>query len=121
MSYWVDKIDALIEQQKREETPLTLECIPNITLFEFARRDIAVEIYSEVLNCNIWLCSNEKMVTQIMEDAPGAVCYTANELRHLLSLNPSPESLRRINDAKGTFSGSSIISTKRKNYGPERE
>ena len=76
MSYWLDKIEEIIEQQKKEETPLTIESIPGITLAEFARRDIAVEIYSEFLQCKIWLCSNDEIATQLKMDAPEQVCYT---------------------------------------------
>ncbi len=108
MSYWLDKLDEIIEQQKNEETPLTLECIPGITLTEFARRDIAVEIYSDFLQCNLWLCSNNEMATQLKKDAPEQVCYTLDELRHLISLNPDPKSLQKINSAKSVFPGSTL-------------
>ncbi len=100
MSYWLDKIEEVIEKQIKEETPLTLECIPGITLAEFARRDIAVEIYSEFLQCKIWLCSNDEIATQLKKDAPEQVCYTLDEIRSLLTLNPSPESLKKIHEAK---------------------
>lgn len=58
MSYWVDKLEKLIEEQKKQEPSLAVEGLPNIPLFEFYRREMAVEIYSEVLVCNLWLCSN---------------------------------------------------------------
>ena len=108
MSYWIDRLDEILDQQKKEDTPLTVECIPGITLTEFARRDIAVEIYSDFLQCNIWLCSNNEMVAQIRSDDPEQVCYTAAELRHLISLNPDPKSLQKINSAKSVFPGSTL-------------
>ena len=108
MSYWLEKIEEVIEKQIKEDTPLTVECIPGITLTEFARRDIAVEIYSDFLQCNLWLCSNNEMATQLKKDAPEQVCYTLDELRHLISLNPDPKSLQKINSAKSVFPGSTL-------------
>ena len=108
MSYWLDRFEEIIEQQKKEETPLTVESIPSITLAEFARRDIAVEIYSEYLGSNLWLCSNNEMAEQIKRDAPEQVCYTLDEIRSLLTLNPSPESLKKIHEAKLVFPNSNL-------------
>lgn len=76
-----------------------------IRLSEFERRDIAVEIYSEVLDVNLWLCSNDKIAAQIRKDAPEQVCYTADELRHLLNLNPSSRGLIKIHEVKNIFDG----------------
>ena len=108
MSYWLDKIDEILEQQKKEEKSLTVESIPCITLAEFARRDIAVEIYSEFLQCDIWLCSNDEIASQLKKDAPEQVCYTLDEIRSLLTLNPSPESLKKIHEAKIVFPNSKL-------------
>lgn len=108
MSYWLDKLDELIEQEKKEETPTTLENIPGITLAEFARRNMAVEIYSELLGCNIWLCSNKEMAAQVKKDDPETVTYTTHELRELVKLNPDPEGLKKIHDAKRVFPGSTL-------------
>lgn len=108
MSYWVEKFDEVAERLKQEETPATVEGISGTTLTEFARRDIAVEIYSEVLECNLWLCSNNKIAAQIRKDAPGQVCYTADELRHLLNLNPRPEDLIKVHNTKNIFDGTLI-------------
>jgi len=108
MSYWLDRLDEIIEQQEKEETPLTVESIPGITLAEFARRTIAVEIYSDFLQCNLWLCSNNEMAAQIRRDAPEQICYTLDEIRSLLTLNPSPESLKKIHEAKLVFPNSNL-------------
>ena len=116
MREWLFKVP---EDEPREETGNIVD-IPFLLLSEFEKREIAVEIYSEFLNCSIWLCSDEDMADQIKMDSPEAVCYTTHELRDLIKLNASPESLKKINDAKGTFSGSSIISTEIKNHGFER-
>jgi hypothetical protein len=79
-----------------------------ITLSEFEQRDMAVEIYSEVLRCTLWLSSDNAMADQIKEEAPGAVCYTVSELRLLINLKPGPESLKKIHEAKVINPGSII-------------
>jgi hypothetical protein len=86
-----------------------------ITLSEFERRDMAVEIYSDFLRCTLWLSSNEEMVAQVNEGAPGAVCYMASELRCLLKLKPRPEDLRAIHEAKVINPGSVIKGAVSKN------
>lgn len=108
MSYWLDKIEEIIEQQEKKETPLALERIPGISLGEFEKRDIAVEIYSEFLECNIWLCSNYEIAAQLKKDAPEQVCYTLDEIRWILTLSPSPGSLAKIHEAKIVFPNSKL-------------
>lgn len=118
MGYLLDRLNKKIEERKkRESEPLTPEILTNLTLTEFARRNIAVEIYSEVLKCNLWLCSDEEMKAQVERDAPGQVCYTVPELRNLLKLNPSPESLKSIHAAKEILPGLVIKSANNANKG----
>jgi hypothetical protein len=95
---------------KRDMSDITL-----ITLSEFELRDMAVEIYSEVLRCTLWLSSDNAMADQIKEEAPGAVCYMASELRCLLKLKPRPEDLRAIHEAKVINPGSVIMEVVMKN------
>jgi len=121
MSYWLDKLDEILEQQKKEETPFSVECILGITLAEFARRDIAVEIYSDFLQCNLWLCSNTEMATQMKRDDPQATTYTLDELREIIYLRPKPEELNVIHDAKLVFPNSKIIDSKLNNKNEEKE
>lgn len=108
MSYWGKKLEKLINEQNEQETTLTPEMLPALTLTEFARRNIAIEIYSEVLGCNLWLCSNNEMKAQIVRDAPGQVYYTAKELRNLVKLDLSPKDLMKIHEAKEIFSNSRL-------------
>jgi len=108
MGYWLNKLDAITDLQMQKEIESPFEGIHRITLAKFARRDMAVEIYSELLKCNLWFCSNDEMATQIKEDAPGAVCYTVSELRYLLKLMPCPESLKAIHEVKIKNPGSVI-------------
>jgi len=100
----------VFDKQNQQELLLNL----GLPLSEFAKRDIAVEIYSNILDCTIWLCSNNSMVHQIKQDSPGAVCYTTQELKKLIEMNPGPHDLKRVHDAKTVFPGSTIIKTETK-------
>jgi len=48
------------------------------------------------------------MVDQIQNDDPGAVCYTADELKRLVELNPSKDFLKKIHDTKTVFNESNL-------------
>ena len=105
------------EELKREQRPLTIEAIPLLTLSEFEERDLAVEVYSGFLDEIISFCSNEKMASQIKQDDPEAIVYTASELdelKELSLLEPSNEMLKGINNVKAVFEDSRIIKTCRK-------
>jgi len=95
--------------------------IERMKLSELKDRDIAIQIYSEVLCCNLWLCSNNGMAAQIRRDDPEVVTYTVDELRELLHLNPNPDDLLAIHNAKSVFLGSRVIESnlKKKNEGKE--
>jgi hypothetical protein len=112
MSY-LDMIEKLINEKNEDSQPKLLipsiEQIPNMTLSEFSKRSMAIEIYSEILQRNIWFCSNDEMVRQIKTDVPDAICFTSDELKHLLNLNPSPEDIKRINLIKGESDTSRVI------------
>lgn len=75
-------------------------------LSQLAKRNMAIQIYSELLGCSFWLCSNETMALQIKEDDPEAITYTADEMRELIRLNPTPEDIRCIHNVKTVFNGS---------------
>lgn len=100
----------LLEIAKKNPPALKAENIINLSLAEFSRRNIAVEIYSEALKCNVWMCSDENMKAQIVKDNPGQVCYTARELWQIVRLNPSHEDLRKIHEAKKIFPKSTLKS-----------
>ena len=109
-------IDEIKERQKTKQIerkePLTLEQNPYMTLLEFGKRNMALEINSEILGCDIWLCSNEEMEAQVKKDEPGALTFTVKELEALLRLNPTPEEIKRIHDAKSVFPGAKITDSK---------
>jgi len=92
-----------------------IEEISQYTLVELSKRDLAIQVFSEILDCEIWLCSNEEMAKKVKTDDPEAVTYTVNELRHLLTLKVSPEEIKRIHDVKEIFDDSKIIASKLKN------
>lgn len=114
------EFEARIKAKKGElASPLTLDQILQLKLSELSRRNIALKIYSEVLGCEIWLCGNEQMAKQLKEDDPGAVIYTANEMKRLLSLNPDPKGLMNIHTAKTIFPGSKIVDSRLKQTSDE--
>ena len=95
---------------KREEPQsLEIEGVSRLTLFELSKRDIAIQVYSGFLNCIIWLCSNEEMAAQIKRDDPEAITYSVDEIMNLIKLNPDPDGLRRIHNAKEVFMNSKIV------------
>jgi len=108
-----------LEIIETENKQITLETINGIKISEFKMRNLAVEIYSEILNENIWFCSNTDMAKQIKGDDPTAICYTADELQKIIELNPSEGFLKKIHDTKTVFENSKIIKTidkKKTNY-----
>jgi len=115
----VKEIEARLKTEREsdaqgETTPpseLTLESIPRLTLSELEKRNLAIEVHSDILNCTLWVCPSEEAVKQIRRDCPGAICYTVRELRELLKGNLSPEDLKRIHDVKSTL-GSKVIEVK---------
>lgn len=97
--------------QVRSETLsfTNLDHILQLRLSELARRDIAMKIYSEILNCELWLCSNNDMAAQLKQDDAETVIYTVDELRRLIKLNPDPEELKAIHNIKSVFPASTIM------------
>lgn len=122
MSY-LQKLERYIAKQKGEnpqaEPKPPIDYISQLRLSELAKRSLAVEIYSEVLGCSFWLCSNELMALQIKEDYPNAVTYTVDEMREIIRLNPTQEDLKRIHNTKSVFPDSRVIEFQLKGEFPE--
>jgi hypothetical protein len=74
------------KDKRRKQEELQVADISPLTLTELSRRNMALEIYSELLGCTIWLCSNTEMVKEIQKDDPSAICYTVDEVRRFLEL-----------------------------------
>ncbi len=112
MSY-LDIIDKVLKEQerKKKEEPRVVD-ISLLTLTELSKRNMAIEIYSEILGCYIWLCSNDKMVRDVKRDDPEAVTYTVDEIRHLIQLRP--EDIKRIHETKTVFPGSQVVDSQLK-------
>ena len=108
MSY-LEIIDSVLEKRRMENAKPQKTDISLLRLSELAKRNIAIEIYSELLRCNFWLCSNELIALQIKEDYPDAVSYTVDEMREIIRLSPTPEYLKRINNVKIVFNNSKIV------------
>ena len=102
------KLVEVEETNKIQDKPVGIEQILGMRLSQFAKRSIAIQIYSEILGCELWLCSNEEMASQIKQDDPEAVIYTIAELKQLVMLNPDPESLKSIHNTKAVFSKSRL-------------
>jgi len=94
---------------KLERTFNDSQSLEKLTLKELTERDMAFQVYSEVLKCKVWFCSNDAMAKQIMNDDREAITYTADELSRLLKHNPSPEGLDAINNVKKVLKQSKII------------
>jgi len=106
----VKEIEQNLEKDKETYLYKVLDnnSLKNLSIERFSRLNIGVEIYSEILNENIWFCSNEAMAKQILEDDPTAVCYTAEELQKLIELDPSKDFLKKIHDIKTVFNPSKL-------------
>ena len=94
------------EFQARNESQ-NLDDICGISIDEFKKRKIGVEI----LNKSAWLCSDQEMVNQILEDDRTATAYTMDELIKLIELSPSEDFLKKIHDTKTVFENSKLIKT----------
>ncbi len=79
--------------------------IDRIKLADFSKRNIALEVYSSTLDGIVWFCSNDQMAHKVINDVPGAVCYTARELLRLIKLQVSDEELIKIYNTKKVFDG----------------
>lgn len=91
------------------------EWITSMKLKELAQKDIAILVHSEILDSKIWLCSNQGIEKQVKLDDPSAITYTVNEIIELIKLNPNPDELKRLHNAKEVFGDSKIIDSILKN------
>lgn len=99
-----------IEEKVGKIKKRLLSELPDIDIKEFSKRNIAVEIYSDVLKSSVWLCSDNEMADQIQHDASeNVVCYVASELQKLIELNPRKDFLKKIHDIKTVFNPSKLI------------
>jgi len=110
MGRWIERLNTrLVEFEDTIVSHPDSHEVPEISLNEFARCNIALKIYSIVLNCHVCFCPDEQMVEEILEDDPSAITYTSSELQKLIELNPNEDFLRRIHETKKVFNPSRII------------
>jgi len=86
--------------------------LKNISLDKFKNLDYVIELHSEILNENVWFCSNEKMASQIKQDDPEAIVYTASELIELCNINPKEDLVKAIYYSKTVFQESKLTKNK---------
>lgn len=98
------------------KTKKFIESIPFIPLSELSERNMAIEVYSEVLKCKVWFCSNNDMVSRVRNDIPDAICYTVKDIRNLLTFNATTEMLKRIHSIKKVFPYAEITEAANKDY-----
>ena len=109
MGRWTERLKARLEEVEDAivSHPDSHE-IPEISLSEFARCNIALKIHLSVLNCLVWFCPDEQMVEEVLEDDPIAICYTGQELKELINIDPSEDFLRKIHVVKSVFNYSRL-------------
>ena len=105
----LDKNVRKLEERVSGMEEILIQNIEQMRLSEIEKRDIAIEIYSDVLCSEIWLCSNEELSAQVQHEDSESVCYIVSELRELNRNCTSPEDLKIIHEAKRVFSNSRII------------
>ena len=101
----------LTNESNTSELAVGIDQTLSMRLSQFAYRNLAVKIYSEILGCELWLCSNVEMASQVKQDDPEAITYTIDEMRELIRRNPTPEDLKLIHNVKSIFEGSKIVNS----------
>jgi hypothetical protein len=104
---WLFQVSSLLELDNSKDQAWFN--VSDITLYEFSKMNTSIEVYSEILGCSIWFCSNEETASSLKTENPEAVTYTAEELLELLNLSPGPEDIKRIHNVKSIFPNSVVI------------
>ncbi len=92
--------EILVQVYKEDFLPLTEMKIKN-----FAKRNLAIQVYSKTLNEEVLFCSNASMEKKVRTDQPESVCYTADELLEIIKLDLTKERLMKFHELKKTFRG----------------
>ena len=108
---YLEKAREHIQKSNAENEIVTQEYKANflplseMKIQDFAKRNLAFQIYSKTLNEEIWFCSNKSMENKIRNDDPDSTCYTADELLEIIKLDLTKERLKKLHDLKKTFRG----------------
>ncbi len=84
----------MLDYKIKPEGPFTLFDIVEIAKSEFSKGQMALKLYTEVFNSFFWLCSSQKVATQIKRDDSSAITYTMNEMTKFLN---SVANIERLN------------------------
>lgn len=106
--------EALKDEEKQAQSITGIDPGWLMRLSELAKREMAVKVHSDILQCDVWLCSNKTIAQKVVADDPEAITYTVAEMRQLIKLAPSTEDIKRIHDAKAVFPGSTVVDGQRK-------
>lgn len=106
---YLAKAKQIVDKQKLDSSNKdSFDNLSYMSLLEFSKRNLAIPIYSELLNEEIWFCSSQYMLERIKKDNPKAVCYLSQELIEILKKKPSCEELMKIHLTKKVFDGKLI-------------
>jgi len=72
----------------------------------FTRRQIAIKVYSELLDCNLWVVATEKDMKALKQQGVKEAIYTADEIKRLSSLGK--DFLNGLHRFKEVFSEGTI-------------
>jgi len=92
--------EVLVQDYKENFLPLT-----EMKIKDFAKRNLAFEVFSKTLNEEVLFCSNASMEKKVRTDQPESVCYTADELLEIIKLDLTKERLMKFHELKKTFRG----------------
>jgi len=92
--------EILAQDYKDNFFPLT-----EMKIKDFAKRNMAFEVFSRTLNEEVLFCSNVSMEKKVRADQPESVCYTADELLEIIKLDLTKERLMKFHELKKTFRG----------------
>lgn len=98
-----EDIVEIMKQHKAEIIDEVRQSVENMTLDEFADAGRAVKVFSEILEEDIYLCSDED--AQEMIQAEGLVAYLPDELMAIHQARPGSEALKLIHEVKKSFNG----------------
>jgi len=76
------------------------------TIDAFPRVNMAIKVFSETLQENLYLVSNEGMQKYVSGEK--LVSYLPHEIEHLIKLQATPDVIKKIHKAKELFVGSEI-------------
>ncbi|MCH7517853.1 MAG: hypothetical protein IH964_02345 [Candidatus Dadabacteria bacterium] len=90
----------MLDYKIKPEGPFTLFDIVDIAKSEFSKGDMALGLYTEIINSFFWLCSNQDVAAQIKKDYSFAITFTLDEMIKFLKDVPR---VKKINSRAMNF------------------